>query len=604
MIGINLSGAEFGKGSVYGKHYIYPTATELDYYASKGVELIRFPFKWERMQTKLGGELSKDELSRMKTFLDQAAERGMKVIIDLHNFGRYGGKVVGTADVPSEKFASFWNKLAAELKDSKALIGYDIMNEPHDMGANNSWPKLAQAAIDAIRKVDGAREIYVEGTAWSTASTWKKFNSELAKLKDPSNKLIFEAHQYFDKNGSGTYSGTYDSEGAYENIGVDRVKPFLDWLAENNLKGFIGEFSVPDNDPRWLNVLSKFLTALDQADVDATYWGAGSWWGKYPMGINPRGGVDQPQMDVLRKFMSDQHSAIGVDVMRGGQANDVYVVNNAKDIVDETKGGGIDLVYSTINIDLSKTTQFKGNVENVTLVGNAGKAVGNSLANILIGNDTSNTLVGGSGADRLEGKGGGDRIDGGTGSDTASYETSRGGIVASLANIKLNTGDARGDQFISIENLSGSSFSDKLYGDNLANVLTGAAGNDYLSGYLGNDKVEGGAGADTLIGGLGSDTFVFRKVSDSTMAVRDVIKDFRHGDVIDVHMIDAKTTTNGDQAFKFIEKHEFSHSSGELRYTTWKGSTYVYGDVNGDGDTDFSIKLDGALALTKYDFIL
>ncbi len=56
MIGVNLAGAEFGSASgVYGTSYIYPTASELDYFKSEGITLIRLPFMWERAQPTLGG---------------------------------------------------------------------------------------------------------------------------------------------------------------------------------------------------------------------------------------------------------------------------------------------------------------------------------------------------------------------------------------------------------------------------------------------------------------------------------------------------------------------------------------------------------------------
>jgi Ca2+-binding RTX toxin-like protein len=42
-------------------------------------------------------------------------------------------------------------------------------------------------------------------------------------------------------------------------------------------------------------------------------------------------------------------------------------------------------------------------------------------------------------------------------------------------------------------------------GNDLANVITGGAGNDTLSGLAGNDTLNGGAGADTLDGGAGND---------------------------------------------------------------------------------------------------
>lgn len=56
-----------------------------------------------------------------------------------------------------------------------------------------------------------------------------------------------------------------------------------------------------------------------------------------------------------------------------------------------------------------------------------------------------------------------------------------------------------------IENATGGSQNDELYGDYGANVLKGNGGSDELYGRSGNDTLEGGPGADTLDGGAGSD---------------------------------------------------------------------------------------------------
>ena len=46
----------------------------------------------------------------------------------------------------------------------------------------------------------------------------------------------------------------------------------------------------------------------------------------------------------------------GADQMQGGLGNDIYVVDNAGDVVDETGGDGTDLVKSSISFDLSGAT--------------------------------------------------------------------------------------------------------------------------------------------------------------------------------------------------------------------------------------------------------
>jgi endoglucanase len=177
------------------------------------------------------------------------------------------------------------------------------MNEPHDLPeGSDSWAALSQAATDAIRKSDNASWILIPGYGWQTARFWPQNNASL-NVSDPSGRILYAAHQYFDADYSGSYSRTYDADETYAAIGVDRVRPFLDWLAARNAQGILTEYGVPDSDSRWLTVLDGFLTALD-ADpriVGGTYWASGPWWGTYPLSVEPRAGIDRPQMSVLQR---------------------------------------------------------------------------------------------------------------------------------------------------------------------------------------------------------------------------------------------------------------------------------------------------------------
>jgi hypothetical protein len=60
----------------------------------------------------------------------------------------------------------------------------------------------------------------------------------------------------------------------------------------------------------------------------------------------------------------------------------------------------------------------------------------------------------------------------------------------------------------------------------------------------------------------------------------------------------------GDQAFTFIGDSAFSGVAGELRYGQAAGSTYVYGDTDGDGVADVVLALTGTIDLTVADLVL
>ncbi|NKQ73824.1 calcium-binding protein, partial [Rhizobium ruizarguesonis] len=219
-------------------------------------------------------------------------------------------------------------------------------------------------------------------------------------------------------------------------------------------------------------------------------------------------------------------------------------------------------------------------------------------------NGGNETYKGLGGNDVLKGGAGADVLDGGSGRDTASYEGS-GAVHVNLATGAASGGHATGDKFISIENLTGSSYNDVLTGDSGRNVLHGGAGADVITG---------GAGKDIMTGGASSDTFVFKTPTETGSGWnRDVITDFQHGiDKIDLSAIDANGSAAGNGTFHFQAQENalFDHKAGALawHYDDHAGSasdaTVIQADMNGDGIHDFEVQLKGLVHLGAGDFLL
>lgn len=296
--GVNLAGAEFGFvfPGTYEVDYTYPRTSELDYFNAKGLPLIRFAFSWERLQRSLYKPFDATELARVRKVVDAAEARGMKIILDPHNFARYHGDQIGSKAVPIAAFEDFWRRLALEFKDHPGVWAYGVMTEPFDMDAN--WATSAQAAINAIRKVDGDTLLLVPGDQWSNAEWWPDANPGFP-VSDPSDNMLYDGHIYFDKDYSGHYDLAYAKDGAYPLIGVDRLRPFVEWLRATGSHGIVTEFGIPDDDPRWNVVLDLAMAYMDINSLGGTYWAAGPWWDDYPLSVEPRNGKDRPQMEVL-----------------------------------------------------------------------------------------------------------------------------------------------------------------------------------------------------------------------------------------------------------------------------------------------------------------
>lgn len=321
--GVSVAGAEFGVGpqfsnlqpGVAGKDYTYNSEQTVAYFAEQGVTLLRVPFRWERIQPRLGEPLNEPELKRLRKFAGWAREHNCQVILDVHNFARYtlllGGKprdclidatLGDRVPVTRAHFADLWSRLSAAFAGEPAVESYGLMNEPHDMGSSD-WKAISQAAVDAIRARGDRKQILVPSESWSNSDHFIDVNGPKAWIRDPLGRTAYEAHCYFDSNYSGQYRQSYDEELSRDpelaERGVKRLEQFCQWLRTNGVPGLVGEFGVPP-EPRWLKIMRRFLQALDEAGVEGCYWAAGEWFGAYPLSVQPGLALRRkPQLEAL-----------------------------------------------------------------------------------------------------------------------------------------------------------------------------------------------------------------------------------------------------------------------------------------------------------------
>lgn len=321
----------------------------------------------------------------------------------------------------------------------------------------------------------------------------------------------------------------------------------------------------------------------------------------------------------------------GADRMNGQTGDDVYFVNDQLDIVYEFAGGGHDTVVSSLS-----AWRLRGDAEDLSYIGSGNfTGIGNSLTNTIRGGAGADDLRGEDGDDILIGGAGADVLVGGFGVDTASYATASRGVWAVLTGSPSGQGtDAAGDTYVGVENLAGSVHGDILQGDDLANTLSGGAGDDQLSGFGGNDILIGGIGGEYLLGGDGADVlrggngfdilyagrdadvFDFNRAGESGPgAARDVIRSLNTnvrafegagvagGDVIDLAGIDANTGAGGNQAFIFG-----GTGRGRVSVVEAGGNSLVRANTDGDAAFEFELLIeDGGVLASAYgagDFIL
>lgn len=189
----------------------------------------------------------------------------------------------------------------------------------------------------------------------------------------------------------------------------------------------------------------------------------------------------------------------GYDWFIATTGNDTYDGSNGRDMVTYINAP------SAVTVDLGQQRGLAGMAATHIYVG-IERVTGSVHNDVFYGSAGQDEFRAAGGYDWFIDSPGRDRYDGGTGFDTVAYSLATSGVSASLLR---GSGGPHYDLYISIENLTGSSFADNLIGDHGRNTLRGQYGNDTLMGNGGNDRLEGGGSNDYLDGGLGWDVAVY-----------------------------------------------------------------------------------------------
>ena len=307
--GVNLAGAEFG--TLPGRHgtdYTYPAPADIDYFAALGFNLIRVPFRWERLQSTLGSPLAAGDLALLTEVVAYAVGKGLHVVLDTHNYARRrlgedgwaADHLIGSELVPTAAFADYCARLASSFKGTPSVI-FGLMNEPWGIEPED-WLVIANEAIAALRRKGASQLVLVPGVAYTGAHSWiGSRNTVMGKVVDPANNFAFEVHQYFDMDSSGTSPTALGPA-----IGSERIEEFQRWCRQNGFRAFLGEFAA-GADQTSLAALEDICRALEaNSDVWLGWaaWAGGSWWpDDYIFTLEPsNSGISRPQTLILARY--------------------------------------------------------------------------------------------------------------------------------------------------------------------------------------------------------------------------------------------------------------------------------------------------------------
>ncbi len=153
------------------------TLEDIEVLGTWGVNIVRYPLMWlghgadsatmDEYNTWLA-----EKLNYLDTILPVFESKGIKVVIDLHTppGGFYSESGSPQFRLFSELWAqqgflSVWDTIATRYKDSSAIWGFDVLNEPaqnYVAAGLKDWNQLAAEVAARIRVIDPTHRIIIE----------------------------------------------------------------------------------------------------------------------------------------------------------------------------------------------------------------------------------------------------------------------------------------------------------------------------------------------------------------------------------------------------------------------------------------------------------
>jgi len=254
------------------------------------LNIFRLPVGWQFLvNNNLGGTLDSTNFPKYNTLVQGCLNTGAYCIIDIHNYARWNGEIIGQGGPTNAQFTSLWSQLATEYASNSRVV-FGVMNEPHDLTSVTTWAATVQAAVTAIRQAGATSQIILlPGNDYTSAQQFISDGSgpallNVTNLDGSTTNLIFDVHKYLDSDNSGTHSTCVTN-----NI-ADAFAPLAQWLRCHGRQALNTETGGGSSDSTCLTMLCQQLDFMNQnSDVLIGWlgWGAGSFATTYILSETP-----------------------------------------------------------------------------------------------------------------------------------------------------------------------------------------------------------------------------------------------------------------------------------------------------------------------------
>ncbi|KIO31975.1 glycoside hydrolase family 5 protein, partial [Tulasnella calospora MUT 4182] len=260
---------------------------QMKWFVSNGMNTFRLSIGWQYVTPTLGGAFDPSEWATYDKLVRSCLALEAYCIIDIHNYARWNGQVIGQSAVPDAPFIKLWQMIASYYASEPRVI-FGLMNEPYKLDIL-TWAQTLQKVVTAVRAIAPKHVILLPGIEWAHADTFISSGSAAAldAISNPDGSktnLIFDLHQWLDKPNNGT-----DPYCVTDNVPV--FAPLAQWLRCHNRQAFLSATGGGNEDWTNCNPLlcqqMAFLLANSDVFVGYTGWAAGSYDTTYILDETP-----------------------------------------------------------------------------------------------------------------------------------------------------------------------------------------------------------------------------------------------------------------------------------------------------------------------------
>lgn len=342
-----------------------------DSIAEGGFDSVRVPIRWSAHAKDTAPFTIDDQFfERIDWVIEQASERGLAVILNMHHYEELFREVEGNTD----RFVAMWNQIAARYKEHPTTsLYFEFLNEPNGAFTHLRWEELFAKTLSEVRQTNPDRMVIVGGINWSPVT-------ELTHLILPEEdrNLIGTFHYYepfrFTHQGaewvtdSTPWLGTtWEGTETDQNIVLRDFQLATRWSERNDRPVFLGEFGAygradMESRAQWTAFVRE---TADQRGFSSAYWEFGAGFGvmdrsmrewieplyqalapKPLFNLDDIDGTDLADLDLLSTSISHESTSMRFDLDGNGSVNSrdlgYWLFFTENRMADSNLDGGVD----------------------------------------------------------------------------------------------------------------------------------------------------------------------------------------------------------------------------------------------------------------------